>query len=198
MRKGKREMTKVEMVYRALAFANEAHKKQARKGSDGEAYITHPTEVMSVMNAMGLASTDPNLVAAGLLHDVVEDETGFTLDDIREEFGDDVATLVEAHTEDKSGTWEVRKTRLIDELQTADKRVKLLVMADAMANLRNMYRDKIKYGDELWKRFNAPEDRQRWYYSSIVDAMSEFGTYDYSAVTYGEMVELLHKVFPEE
>ena len=190
-------MTKIETVYRALAFANEAHKEQPRKGPDGEAYITHPAEVMSVMNAMGLASTDPNLVAAGLLHDVVEDGTGYSLDDIRNAFGDDVAMLVEAHTEDKSGTWEERKTRLIEELKTADKRVKLLVMADAMANLRNMYRDKLRYGEELWNRFNAPKERQHWYYSSIVDAMSEFGSYDYSVATYQDMVELLHKVFPE-
>ena len=188
-------MEEIETIYRALAFANEAHKEQPRKGPDGEAYITHPTEVMSVMNAMGLASTDPNLVAAGLLHDVVEDDTGFSLDDIRNEFGDDIATLVEAHTEDKSGTWEERKSKLIDELKTADDRVKLLVMADAMANLRTMYRDKIKYGEKLWERFNAPKERQQWYYSSVVDAMSEFGSYDYSTVTYGEMVELLHKVF---
>ena len=186
-------MTKAELINKAVAFANEAHNGQTRKGTD-EAYITHPMEVMSVMNAMGLASTDPNLVVAGLLHDVAED-TKFTLEDIRKEFGDDVATLVKAHTENKDDTWKNRKQQLIDELKTTDDRVKLLIMADAIANLRSLYRDENKLGDELWERFNAPKEEQRWYYSSVVERLNVLGTYDYSALMYDEMVELLHEVF---
>ena len=130
------------------------------------------------------------------MHDVVED-TNVTLDEIREEFGEDVAALVAAHTEDKTDTWENRKSHLIDELKTADDRVKLLVMADAMANLRNMNRDIRMIGEELWERFNAPKEKQYWYYSSMVKAMKPLTRYDNVAATYDEMKELLKKVFVE-
>ena len=97
-----------EMINKAIDIAVNAHKPDHRKGSKWEPYITHPMEVMCIMNNMGLIKTDPNLVIAGILHDVAED-TSYTLDKIREIFGDDVKELVESHTEDKNKTWEERR-----------------------------------------------------------------------------------------
>ncbi len=184
------------MINRAIAFAYEAHKPFHRKGHKEEPYITHPTEAMSVLNNMGLIQTDPNLVIAAILHDIVED-TPTTLEDVRKEFGDDVERLVASHTEDKDQTWEVRKQTLLDDLTEADDRVKLLVMADVLANLRSLYRDVRLKGDTVWKNFKRGKDKQYWYYSSVISKISVLETYDYSKPLFIEMVELFHKVFSE-
>ena len=77
-------------LHDAIVFAAKAHKGQVRKGTDVD-YITHPMEVLQILTQMG---ADGNLLIAGVLHDVVED-TDVTLDEVRELFGDDVATLVD-------------------------------------------------------------------------------------------------------
>lgn len=147
------------MINKALRFAIDWHSGQVRKGTT-EGFITHPVEVMSIMNQMGMASIDPNLMIAGILHDTVED-TCATRDMIRWQFGRDVADLVDAHTEDKALSWEERKQLLMTELKTADIRIKILVMADVLANLRSLLRDCRRVGDQVWERFNARRKSRR-------------------------------------
>ena len=77
------------LVEKAYFFAQEAHKNQYRKS--GEPYFTHPCFVASILVELSL---DPPTIAAGLLHDTVEDCEGITLDTIRQEFGEEVAMLV--------------------------------------------------------------------------------------------------------
>ncbi|BDY13898.1 RelA/SpoT family protein [Hydrogenimonas cancrithermarum] len=79
-------------IRRALDFAGEAHKEQLRKS--GEPYIIHPILVAAITASI---SEDETMVLAALLHDVVED-TPYTIDDIEERFGEDVAYLVEGLT----------------------------------------------------------------------------------------------------
>lgn len=186
-------MKKEMVICSALDFANEAHSGATRKGTDIP-YITHPVAVMDIMVGMGLASKDPNLVAAGLLHDVVED-TDVTIEGIREKFGEDVAKLVASHTEDKNLTWDERKQTLIDQLSTADDRFKMLIMADMTANLRDIDRDMRSVGEAVWKRFHAPKEKQRWYYDNVVGRLNELGDRADTAIVYAEMTELLEKVF---
>ena len=76
------------LVEKAYLFAQEAHKNQYRKS--GEPYFTHPCFVASILVELSL---DPPTIAAGLLHDTVEDCEGITLDTIRQEFGEEVAML---------------------------------------------------------------------------------------------------------
>ncbi len=81
-----------ELIDKAYQIAKKAHEKQKRQS--GEPYILHPLSVAIVIAELEL---DCESIAAGLLHDVVED-TEITLDEIREEFSDDVATLVDGVT----------------------------------------------------------------------------------------------------
>ena len=81
------------LVEKAYLFAQEAHKDQYRKS--GEPYFTHPCFVASILVELSL---DPPTIAAGLLHDTVEDCEGITLDTIRQEFGEEVAMLVDGVT----------------------------------------------------------------------------------------------------
>lgn len=174
----------------AICFATKRHAGQVRKGSDIP-YITHPLETMSILNSM---KADTALLIAGVLHDTVED-TNTTPEEILELFGEDVASLVAAHTEDKSKSWIERKQHTINELQTAPLRVKMLIMADKISNLRSMHADYKLMGDELWKRFNAPKEMQAWYYSGVQDALYEMQNYPTTQATYREMVALFNDIF---
>ena len=90
-----------------------------------------------------------HVVIAGLLHDVVEDED-VTLSDIRDEFGDKMATLLDVTSEPeelihadggKSKTWPERKAHTIEFIKNAGRDMKLLSCADKLANLRDIIRD---------------------------------------------------------
>ena len=174
----------------AIKFAVEHHAGQFRKATV-QPYISHPLEAMVILQSMG---ADINLQIAGVLHDTIED-TDATEDEIRALFGDDVADLVTAHSEDKSKTWDERKTAAIEELAKADKRLKMLVMADKVSNLRSMALDYARVGEKLWNRFNADVSRQAWYYGGIQDALYDMQTYPECAAVYWEMVALYKDLF---
>ncbi len=150
----------------AIEFAVKKHSGQVRK-STTIPYILHPLEVLQILCTMG---ADTNVMIAGVLHDTVED-TDTTLDEIKESFGEDVAGLVAANSEDKSKSWEARKQHTIDALAEADLRVKMLVVADKLSNIRSMATDAKRIGDRLWDRFNAPKQKQAWYFDGILDAI---------------------------
>lgn len=87
-----------ELVRRALETARRAHAGQLRRGSDGRPFIDHPVAVAERLAE--LRQVD-EVLAAGLLHDVVE-KSATEIDEVRQGFGDVVADLVEAMTEDES------------------------------------------------------------------------------------------------
>ena len=177
-------------IDKAIHYATDKHSSQLRKGTEIP-YITHPLEVYTILSAMG---ADTNLRIAGLLHDVLED-TDATLNDIIWNFGYDVGELVTAHTEDKSLPWKERKGHAIEELRKADLRVKLLVFADKLSNLRSMYNDYYMIGDKLWERFNASKENQSWYYSKSQDALEDLQFYEESRGFYWEFVDKFKDVF---
>lgn len=178
------------LLEKAIRFATVHHAGQLRKGTTVP-YILHPLETMQILRTMG---ADTNLLMAGVLHDTIED-TEATFNDIVEQFGTDVAELVSAHSEDKSKTWEERKTAAIAHLHHAGSRLKMLVMADKVANLRSMVSDYRICGEQLWQRFNAPKEQQAWYYSGIQDALREMQNDPRTAPVYWEMVELYKDLF---
>ena len=127
----------IERIEQAYELAEEAHRPQRRKS--GEPYILHPIAVaMIVANEIGLAA---NPICAALLHDVVED-TDYTVKDIRERFGDDVATLVNVVTKRKSEKYEtsLQVDNYKQMLQSIhyDIRALLLKLADRLHNMRTL------------------------------------------------------------
>lgn len=178
------------LLEKAIHFAVIAHSGQVRKGTTVP-YITHPLATMAILTQM---KADTNLLIAGVLHDVLED-TDTNHVEIAEIFGSDIYKLVASHTEDKSQTWAERKNTAILHLEEADKREKLLVLADKVANLRSLYADYSIVGEELWERFNAPKDKQAWYYSKIMEAMSEMQFDDDACDIYEEMKNLCGMLF---
>lgn len=177
-------------VERAVAFAMEAHKGMSAKHTN-RPYILHPLEVVQVLISM---NADTNLIAAGILHDTVED-TDVTMLDIYEKFGVDIAALVAANTEDKRDIWYMRKLHTIDMLSDLPIREKMLIMADKIANLRRMARDYAELGNQLWERFNAPQHMQAWYFSHIEDHLKEFQDYYDTKDCYWEYNRLFKDLF---
>ena len=139
----------------AYGFAADAHAGQRRKGGDSP-YIAHPVEVARLLHAEGVA--DDELIAATLLHDVVED-TDHTLDEIRQRFGPEVAELVAAMTEDESvEPYEARKEHHRDQVEAAGTRPAMIYGADKLANLRDMRARYAVEGEAVAAKFNAPID----------------------------------------
>ena len=127
----------IDSVHRAYALAEEAHRPQRRKS--GEPYILHPIAVaMIVANEIGLGA-EP--ICAALLHDVVED-TDHTVKEIREMFGDDVATLVNVVTKKKKKHYEtsLQVDNYKQMLQSIhyDIRALLIKLADRLHNMRTL------------------------------------------------------------
>lgn len=178
------------VLEKAMQFAMDAHKGASRKGTDIP-YILHPIETLQILSAM---NADTNLMAAGLLHDTLED-TDVELLDIYDKFGVDVAALVNCHTEDKRKIWYVRKLTTVNELPTENIRQKMLCIADKVANLRSLYRDYKSVGEELWERFNAPKEMQAWYYSALNDGLYELQNFPETADIYWEMTALYKDLF---
>lgn len=179
------------LLNKAVTYATKMHKGQLRKGKPVP-YITHPLEVMSILYRMG---ADSDLMVAGLLHDVVED-TDATYEDIAVKFGRDIASLVAAHSEDKAKPWRERKEENFRAIAAAeDKRVRLLVMADKLANMRDIAQDYAELGDRLWERFNAGKEEQKWYYTKSAEVLKPVAANAQAAWAYEEYAKLVRSVF---
>lgn len=181
-----------ERLYKAYAYAAEAHRGQYRKGTHMP-YLTHI--ITTVGYAMELTD-DIEVLQAAILHDTVED-TDVTLEDLKAEFGDRVSKLVEAETEDKrhgipaSDTWEIRKSETIAHLKDREIDVKKIVLADKTANLESIVKEWRHDGDVVWKKFNQPDiKKQAWYFKAIREQLPEL--YDTSVMKkYDEYIRIL-------
>ena len=159
------------LIEAALIFAARAHRAQVRKATDIP-YIVHPVSVMLLLQQAGEA--DPEVLAAALLHDTIED-AGVSAEDLAQQFGPRVADIVVGCSEpDHAGaTWEVRKEHTVAYLRTAPRDVQLVAAADKLHNLRSMVADHAAQGEQLWTRFNRGRTAIEWYYRALADSLSQ-------------------------
>ena len=181
------------LVERALIFAAEAHQGTFRKQSTIP-YILHPAEVCAIATTM---TQDPEILAAALLHDVAED-TEYTLEDIRQAFGNRTADLVAMTTEKeypgmtKKQSWKKRKEESLEKLKASDDiAVHILWLSDKLSSLRGIYHRYIDVGDAVWKSFNQTDPaKQYWYYKMIgeyVQDLSHFPAYEEYSILVGRV-----------
>jgi len=155
------------MIDAAIEVAAKAHQNQFRKTTDTP-YISHPYAVGLLLAQFGCSE---EVIAAGILHDTVED-TEITLEYIRENFGDKVASIVEGCSEpDKSLPWKARKRHTIEFLKTASLEVRMVTCADKLHNIRTIVSAYEKIGDAVWERFNSGKNEQKWYYQELVESL---------------------------
>jgi len=124
------------LVTRALDFAARRHAAQRRKGLAAEPYINHLAEV-ALLLAQATGGEDPALVAAGLLHDTLED-TPTSEQELEREFGGEILALVREVTDDKSLPKEVRKRLQVERAGDKSARARLIKIADKTCNLRSI------------------------------------------------------------
>ena len=182
-----------QLLDRAIVFAVKAHAGTERRGK-GFPYIVHPMEAMEIVATM---TPDQELLAAAALHDTVED-TDVTIDQIRAEFGDRVASLVEAESDvmmegvSEEDSWHSRKQAAIDRLARAPHDAKMVALGDKLSNMRAIARDYAMQGDKLWSLFHAsdPKDHE-WHYRGLADSLRELsGTFAFQ-----EFESLIDQVF---
>lgn len=158
----------LELEKKAKEFAYEAHKGMKRKVKDTP-FTYHLKLVNLYLESL---TDDEEILAAGWLHDVIED-TSVTLEELKKEFNRTVCRYVELETEDKSLPWKDRKLKQINELKENNSKVILIAFADKMANLTEMDNDYQLEKEKLWERFNRGKDEQHWYYLEFYKIFKE-------------------------
>ena len=181
------------LLDRAIVFALRAHAGTERRGK-GFPYIVHPLEAVTIVATM---TSDQELLAAAALHDTVED-TDVTIDQIRAEFGDRIASLVAADSDipvqdmNAEDSWYVRKQAAIDRIAASSHDAKIVAMGDKLSNMRAIARDYVMQGDALWNLFrvNNRKDHE-WHYRGLAEALRELQ----DTFAYKEFEQLINQVF---
>lgn len=186
-----------DLVSEAIAFATKAHDGMRRRKSEAP-YILHPMEVAVIVGTM---TENQEVIAAGVLHDVVED-AGISIEEICEKFGARVMELVASETENKceelppEDTWQIRKEESLEKLRTADDiEILMLWIGDKLSNIRTIYRDYLVEGDALWNKFHQSDITvQAWYYRSIMKYTERLS----NTLAWEEYRTLVEKIFGTE
>lgn len=181
------------LLDRAIIFAVKAHAGTERRGK-GFPYIVHPMEAVEIVATM---TADQELLAAAALHDVVED-TDVSVEQIRTEFGDRIASLVAAESDtfeegvSEEDSWHARKRAAIDRLANAPHDAKIVALGDKLSNMRAIARDWSVQGDSFWNIFHAkdPKDHE-WHYRGLADSLRELQ----DTFAYKEFESLINQVF---
>lgn len=190
-------MQKTEVFEKAVQYALECHSGQRRKGG-GLPYILHPMEAAVIVSTL---TDDQEILAAAVLHDVVED-TPATVEAVAERFGPRVAALVASESEDKmrdipaEDSWKLRKQEAIRHLaESADPAVKMICLGDKLSNLRALYRLSMGEGEGMWQYFHQKDPRQHaWYYREIAAVLKPLAEFP----AYQEMMDWIERLFPAE
>ena len=181
------------LLDRAIVFAVRAHAGTERRGK-GFPYIVHPLEAVEIVATM---TADQELLAAAVLHDTVED-TDTTMEQIRAEFGERVAEIVEAESDeahesqDSIENWRKRKQAAIDRLAGASRDTKMVALGDKLSNMRAIARDYAVQGDALWNLFHAKDRKDHeWHYRGLAASLVELS----DTFAYKEFEHLINQVF---
>ena len=182
-----------QLLDRAIVFAVQAHAGTERRGK-GFPYIVHPMEAMEIVATM---TPDQELLAAAALHDTVED-TDVTIEQIRAEFGDRVASLVAAESDEvvegvsEEDSWHARKQTAIDRLARAPHDAKMVALGDKLSNMRAIARDYAVQGDKLWSLFHTSDPKEHeWHYRGLADSLRELS----DTFAFKEFELLINQVF---
>jgi (p)ppGpp synthase/HD superfamily hydrolase len=186
---------------RAVQYANRIHASQTRKGTDVP-YMTHLLGVASLVLENGAESEEE--VIGALLHDAAEDQGGRPrLEDIREQFGEQVGHIVDACTdsyENPKPDWRPRKEAYVTHIREllergGDEPALRVSLADKLHNMRAIIADVRESGDAVFERFNGKKDGTIWYYAALVDAFRGFPNRMVGELE-REVVELRHLAEP--
>lgn len=182
------------LLCQATRLAAQAHDGAYRKGGRAP-YLLH---VMETAEIVGTMTEDEDVLAAAVLHDVLED-TSVTEEELRETVGGHVTELVLAVSENKRReqpaemTWRLRKQESVERLLKDPRlEVKMIALGDKLSNIRALQRDYGILGEQVWERFNnKSKAEQGWYYQAVTDALQDLNVYP----VWHELANLVWEVF---
>jgi len=165
-------------LQKAIDTACRLHFNQVRKADEDLPYISHPFSVAWILSRYTL---DEDIIIAALLHDVLEDVPGCRYGDLERDFGAEVAKIVRELSEDKDPrekktdrmTWQYRKNKYLEGLARHGEKTLMVCAADKMHNVRTMVASYEKLGEVVWSKFNAPIEKQLWFYEEILKVLRE-------------------------
>ncbi|MBP9842470.1 MAG: bifunctional (p)ppGpp synthetase/guanosine-3',5'-bis(diphosphate) 3'-pyrophosphohydrolase [Candidatus Pacebacteria bacterium] len=160
-------------VEQAIKAASILHQDQLRKGVVPLPYVTH---LMSVMFILRDYTTDENVLVAALLHDTLED-TDYTAEELREDFGEEVAKLVETVTEprfrnDKKIPWMESKKEYAKQLRKGPKEAVMIAAADKAHNFRTIIDEYYTNHDRFLQDFGTDITGRLEAYQHIANAIN--------------------------
>lgn len=161
-------MTLTPLIQKAINAACMLHDGQKRKGHGTLPYVSH---LFSVAWMIAAHTDDGEVIAAGLLHDALEDVRGFSYAQLEADFGGRVAGIVKEVSEekdpnvayDKKATWEARKREYIERSARLSDEALLVTAADKTHNLLSTIQNYRMQGEALWGKFNATKEQQVWF-----------------------------------
>ena len=141
------------LFLKALVFAADKHRNQRRKDTDASPYINHPIALANILvNEGGI--TDINVLCGAILHDTIED-TETTKEELTQQFGEKITSIVLDVTDDKTLPKAERKLKQIEHASHASNEAKLVKLADKISNLRDI----LSYPPKDWT-----DDRKKEYF----------------------------------
>ena len=182
------------LVSEAMIFATRAHDGALRKGTNLP-YIVHPAEVAAIAATL---TDDSEILAAALLHDVMED-CGVSEEELAGHFGTRVAQLVKSETQERGGdpceTWLARKQGAVKRVAQGERSVKIIALSDKLSNMRAIHRDYDRDGERLFFRFHQHDKAlHAWYYRSFARLLEgELG----DTLAWKELAEHIAYVFAD-
>lgn len=157
-------------IEHAIRTATQAHQGQTRKGTDLP-YITHPLHVALILARTG---ADEVTIQSAVLHDVVEDCEGWTLERLEQEFGADVCETVAQLTEEKGASWQERKQAAIDHVPHMTERALQVKAADKLHNLSCLLADvrAADSPDDVFQHFTSTAEATLQMARGLVEALA--------------------------
>jgi (p)ppGpp synthase/HD superfamily hydrolase len=162
------------IIKNAIRFSiktHEVYQKQKRKGKDIP-YITHPLIVGILLSRAG---ADEEIVAAGILHDTIEDSAAFkkvTKEMLKGRFGERVSEIVNDVSDlSRLKTWDERKQEALDRIKSFPRDSLMVKAADVLANSTELLNDYHHHGGKVFDRFAAPREKIIWYYTAASTAL---------------------------
>jgi len=153
-------------ICKAIEVAAIYHENQYRKNPNRKIpYIAHPMIVGAMLSHYGYSE---DVVIAGMLHDTIED-TSLSFAEIKDNFGDRVASLVKETTEpDKKTPWEVRKAKYIENISKAGEDAKAISCCDKIHNMKSIL-SSLEIGSDIWGALSRGKTKQIERYSKMLE-----------------------------
>jgi guanosine-3',5'-bis(diphosphate) 3'-pyrophosphohydrolase len=156
------------IIEKAARIAVEAHDGQKRK-NDGSPYIVHPFMVALKVAQHGFKE---DIIAAALLHDVLED-TGIPEERLRQELGSNVVGIVKNVTYKEGLKWKAKRKDYNKRVAQGSEGTKAISIADKIHNLTNLLESYEELGPSLWDKFNRGREDKLWSEEDLLKGLKE-------------------------